>query len=387
MIGALTDFVERRTGALGLAPQRVLESPWAEERSDSVVAGVCYDLFARGRAYRLDVALLPEGTLMNAGHGKGVSVGHQLGRLGEVVATLRPKHRGVTFERLGQLSRAIFDLETWARLAVGLADADGPLGTASEALVVGQRGTIVDCGEYRAARCPELPDWMWGNVLLFERPPRHLEELRAWLEDFAAEHPEAGHVALSWDGDRSEVVAGACLETPDLEARSATVLTGTAIADLGAPPEGITVRRLSGDADWAALEALDRRIARPATIPVAQALDFARRKLAWHRSVCESGGAAWFGAFAGEAVVSAAGVHVGEGADRLARCPQAMPAPQWRGQGLIGHVLQTGSEVARHELGARRLVVVAPPHAVAAYQRAGLAPVGVMGGVLRRPKP
>lgn len=383
VIAALTACVEGRTRTLGLAPTRVLDRPWADDCSDQVVAGACYDLFHRGRSYRLDVALLPDGAEMRPDHGRGVTMGHNLGDVGEVVATLRPNHRGVTFDRLGHLSRTIFDLETRARLATGLLDGGRGLGTASEALVVGQRGFVAEEDAYLALRCPELPDWMWGNLLVFERPPRSAEEVRAWLEDFAAEHPRAQHEALSWDGGLPDAALGPVLAADDrLQTRSATVLTATAVAEAGPLPAGVTVRRLVSDADWNAALELDATIVRPAEIPLGVTRDFAARKLAWHRRVCEAGGAAWFGAVREGLMISAIGVHVEDG---LARYQQAMTHPAWRRRGLIGHLLRVAGRVAFETFGAARLVVVSPDHAVDTYRAAGFAPVGVMGGIFRRP--
>ena len=58
---------------------------------------------------------------------------------------------------------------------------------------------VEDRGDHLVIRTPHNPTFWWGNFLLLARPPGR-EETDAWLERFAAEFPDARHVALGVDG-------------------------------------------------------------------------------------------------------------------------------------------------------------------------------------------
>jgi len=57
-------------------------------------------------------------------------------------------------------------------------------------------GTETDRGGYLVARNPALPDFWWGNFLLLDGPPA-AGSASHWLATFAAEFPEAQHVATT----------------------------------------------------------------------------------------------------------------------------------------------------------------------------------------------
>ena len=59
-------------------------------------------------------------------------------------------------------------------------------------------GTETDRGDYLVVRNPALPDFWWGNFLLLARPPRP-GSASDWLATFAAEFPDAEHLAIALD--------------------------------------------------------------------------------------------------------------------------------------------------------------------------------------------
>ena len=86
------------------------------------------------------------------------------------------------------------------------------------ALRVAEGAEVTDRGVYLVIRSPDNPGFWWGNFLLLRDWPKDGD---GWLDRFAAEFPQAEHVALGVD----VTVGGAGpAEFASLESASATLI-------------------------------------------------------------------------------------------------------------------------------------------------------------------
>lgn len=224
-------------------------------------------------------------------------------------------------------------------------------------------GTETDRGDYLVVRNAALPDFWWGNFLLLADPPA-AGSAEHWLAAFAAEFPDAGHVALGLDAAGSQDADPVPLVAAGLEYERNLVLTA-APGEVHEPPRpnrAATLRPLTSDDDWQ--EVLNLRLAAiepddPPGIAV-----FIGHKTAADRRLAEAGHGAWLGALAGGRLVAHLGLFaVGAG---LARYQNVITHPEARGQGLAGTLAAWAAGYGQSELGAATLVIVADPEHVAA---------------------
>ncbi len=260
------------------------------------------------------------------------------------------------------------------------------LGWRSEAMLVALDGQVRARRGYVALARPALPDDAWHNLLVMRRPPRR-GDLGRWVVAFERElgGPRGTrHLAFGWDSPTGRLGALGPLR----EAGFAIVQCSVHVARSLPPPrqvaDGVALRPLAGDADWAAAVALQAHGA-PADLAGVDAFrDLALRRFARFRSLAEGGLGAVWGAFDAGRLVSACGIF---GAEGLARYQAVVTHREHRGRGLAGRVLRAAGAWAGRALGARTMVITAELGSPAArlYGRIGLTAVEGMVGVVRPP--
>ncbi|HEX9540042.1 MAG TPA: hypothetical protein VGA04_17925 [Streptosporangiaceae bacterium] len=103
------------------------------------------------------------------------------------------------------------------------------LGYRTDLMIRALEGSVItDHGDCIVVRSPANPAFWWGNFLLLAAPPGPGQSGR-WLARFAAEFPDAAHVALGIDvTDAREVQTAEFLEA-GLRLDLSTVLTASAV--------------------------------------------------------------------------------------------------------------------------------------------------------------
>ncbi len=230
--------------------------------------------------------------------------------------------------------------------------------------------TLEQRDDHVLVRTPDNPLHWWGNFLLLPQPPA-AEETGRWLGRFAAEIPEATHVAFGVDGTDGQVADLHGMTATGLHVEAARVLTATAVHEPPHPNRSADFRRLAGDDDWAQL--VDLRLACKDDRDPVDYREFCERKAASNRRLVEAGHGAWFGAFeAGRLRTSMGLLRASEG---LARFQSVETHPDARGRGLAGTLVHHVSRYGLEELGAHTLVIVTDPEssAIRIYRSVGFA--------------
>jgi len=243
------------------------------------------------------------------------------------------------------------------------------------ALRVAEGSEVTDRGGYLVVRSPGNPGFWWGNFLLLRAWPRDGD---GWLARFAAEFPQAEHVAIGVDA--TEAGEGLAAELAALEPETSTVLT---CAEVRAPRHVNTeaeVRLLESDQDWRQSVELTLRIYGEQSPG-----DFQRLRSTVRRRLTQAGRAAWFGAFDGGRLVAQLGI--GDAGDGLARYQDVETDPAARRRGLAGTLVWQAGRFARAELGASTLVIVADPAegAIRIYRGCGFADAQTQFSFARSP--
>jgi GNAT superfamily N-acetyltransferase len=223
------------------------------------------------------------------------------------------------------------------------------------AILVLEGSQVTDRGDHLVIRTPGNPDYWWGNFLL-------LRDLKPgsggdWLARFAAEFPDARHVALGLDAtDAGTVDPG---ELAGMTMERYAVMTATSVHAPPHPNTEAVFRTLEGDADWR--QSLELTAAIFAGEPGGDA-GFLAARLAAQRALAEAGHGAWHGAFLDGMLVSQLGLIIGKSG--LARYRSVETHPAARRCGLAGTLVwHAGATALTGD--ASTLVMVADPEDVA----------------------
>jgi GNAT superfamily N-acetyltransferase len=231
------------------------------------------------------------------------------------------------------------------------------------ALRAAEGSEVTDRGGYLVIRSPDNPGFWWGNFLLLRAWPTDGD---GWLGRFAAEFPQAEHVAIGVDA--TEAGGQVTAEFASLEPETSTVLTCAGIRAPGHVNTEAEIRPLESDQDWRQSVELNLRCYGEPTPG-----DFQQLRSVVRRRLTQAGRAAWFGAFDGGLLVAQLGICDAGGG--LARYQDVETDPGARRQGLAGTLVWRAGVYAAGAFGAGTLVIVADPAegAIRLYRSCGFA--------------
>jgi len=237
------------------------------------------------------------------------------------------------------------------------------------ALLAAGGAQITDRGDHLVVRSPDNPTYWWGNFVLVQAP-RDRWDADHWLQVFAAEFPDARHLALGVDDPTATAQDLAALTQRGLRVEQAVVMTATAVHEPARPHRKATYRTLSTDEDWVQHVAL-RMTCHEGDIDPDNYREFVTSRAQTNRAVVDGGGGNWFGAFVDGRLVSQLGLlNAGQG---LARFQSVETDPAFRGRGLAGSLVHHASRYGFESLAAHTLVMVADPEylAIRIYRSVG----------------
>jgi GNAT superfamily N-acetyltransferase len=257
------------------------------------------------------------------------------------------------------------------------------LGYRTDLMVRALEGShIDDRGEYLVIRTPRNPDFWWGNFLLIGAPPQP-GEAPTWLETFAAEFPQARHVALGVDVIEVSAVDTGELTSEGLRLERTAVLTAKEVTEPPHPNRSATIRELAGDDDWRQSAALRAEITNgePGFEPA-----FLEARIRAERGLTEAGYGSWFGAFAEGRLEAQLGL-VTDGSG-VARYQNVETHPDARRMGLAGMLVWHAGQHGLATLGAQTLVMLADPKeaAIRVYRSVGFTDAETQVGFERQPE-
>jgi GNAT superfamily N-acetyltransferase len=258
------------------------------------------------------------------------------------------------------------------------------LGHETTLMLIDLEGRVERRDGYYLGEWPGLPDFFWGNLLIFDEPPK-TGDLKRWTALFKKEfgHNKAiRHVSLAWDGTAGE----RGVDQPFLDAGFLPVEAAVQMASrMHAPPQpnnDVEVRILE-DGDWAQAIECNMHF-RPPHLPEDVYREYAIR---WHdrfRALCNAGHGNWFGAFQGHEMVATCGILVSDG---LGRYQEVVTKEAFRGRGIASQLVSDAGRYALAHMGAKELVITADVDSTASriYQSVGLIATQKEAGVFKRP--
>lgn len=236
-----------------------------------------------------------------------------------------------------------------------------PLGWRSHVEVLLRTGaTLADHGDHLVVRTADNPGYHWGNLLAVTETAR-TDDAGAWVARFHAELPGAGHlsIALPAEPDRD------AWSDLDLLVEQEEVLDSASPPVPRAVPQGYEIRLLTGDQAWR--DALDLDIEMEGTDDARGYREFAAAQWRSRQRLCQTDGAAFFGAYHEGRQVAQLGIVL---CSDHARYQSVLTHAEHRGRGLASVLLATAGGWAGTHAATRWVIVVDPGSAAARLYRA-----------------
>lgn len=250
--------------------------------------------------------------------------------------------------------------------------------------------------EYLLIRSPSNPTFYWGNLLLFDQPPREGDGAR-WEELFErdfGDEPRVEHRTFAWDRAHGEAGAAReefCARGYDLDESIGLVADAAQVQPHPRENQDVVVRPLdpAAGADeelWDAV--LELQVAgRQEGHDEESFRVFARARLNDRRSLFRAGRGAWYVAIdpASGEIAASCGIVVTEGRGRFQVVDTAVA---FRRRGICSRLVVEAARLATQTHGAERFVIVADLgyHALGLYESLGFERREHVIGVCRWPR-
>jgi ribosomal protein S18 acetylase RimI-like enzyme len=246
--------------------------------------------------------------------------------------------------------------------------------------------------DHLVVRSPSSPAFYWGNLLVFDEPPKPGDGAR-WerlFEEAFGDDPRVRHVTLGWDvPDGPEGAARGEFLTRGYTLETSVGLVAEP-ADLHPHPRAssdVTVRALDPDGD----EALWRQVIEVQVAGRGEAHDEAGYRTYSIdqqnvlRGLLRAGRGSWYVALDDDLVVGTLGIVVTDG---RARYQAVDTLGSHRRRGVSSRLVVEAAEHAAREHAAERFVIVADAnyHALGLYESLGFRPAERVLGVCRIPR-
>lgn len=253
------------------------------------------------------------------------------------------------------------------------------LGYRSGLIFVNFDGQVEDRGHYLVVRTLTNPNFFWGNLLIFDRPPQK-SDFEEWCALFKKEFtdPSIYHVTLAWDSLQGEIGDVSRFEENGFELEKQIVLAATQV---NKPPKlnpDLIVRPIRDD-EWEKMIEVQIGSAH-GSLPKHEWESFYRSQSTRYKNMEKAGLGHWFGGFLGDQLVAGLGIfHDGE----MGRYQTVCTHPDYTRRGICGTLVYQSAQYALNTMGLKKLVMCADPEYYAAriYESVGFRPAQIEHGV------
>lgn len=254
------------------------------------------------------------------------------------------------------------------------------LGYRSDLIFTDFDGKVEDRGSYLVVRTLSNPNFFWGNLLIFDRPPQK-SNFEEWKATFKKEftEPSIYHMTFAWDSPSGETGDVSLFVENGFELQKQVVL---ATASVNEPPHlnsDLVVRPLSVDREWDRMIEIQTDSAH-SHLPRHEWEKFYIAQSLRYRKMSLAGRGQWFGGFLNDKLVAGLGIfHDGE----LGRYQIVSTHPDFRRQGICGTLVYRSAQYALQEMKLKNLVMCADQeyHAARIYESVGFRPMQKECGV------
>jgi ribosomal protein S18 acetylase RimI-like enzyme len=257
-------------------------------------------------------------------------------------------------------------------------------GYRSHLIFTGFDGLAADRGDCWAIHSLANPNFFWGNLLIFDRPPQR-GDADAWIRRFKLEFtdPRIYHVTLAWQSARGEIGDVSEFLQRGYLLESTAVLTAREVRKPFRHNSDLVVRPLAGERDWEDMLAVQMAYAH-SHISTANWENFYRTQAARYQAMERAGLGHWYGGFFEGRLVAGLGIfHQGVSGDGLGRFQTVSTHPEFQRRGFCQTLVYESSRLALASGRVQELVMCADPeyHAIRLYEAVGFQRCALEHGV------
>ena len=218
----------------------------------------------------------------------------------------------------------------------------------------GRQTAHSDCLQFVS---PAMPDYYFGNCLIFPKPPA-AGDFPRWTSRFEtlfADMAGIRHQTFLWPSHPFDPSGILPFTEAGFELDATAVMTSTHPKALRPLAAGIALRQVTSDADWQAVSDLQISVGLE-DMEYAGYSDFERRRMAVLRRWAEAGNGGWFGAVEGSKLVGSLGLYVESG---VARYQAVGTHKKYRGRGIAGALLEFAACCIAQQHDVEQFVIIA----------------------------
>lgn len=230
------------------------------------------------------------------------------------------------------------------------------LGYWSDLFLAAFDGEVSQGDGYISARTPSVPQFWWGNFVLFENPPQagEVDSWEAIFDEEVGRIPGIRHRNLAWDSIDGSVGDASSFVEKDYTLTQGVFLTTTGTAPTSHHREDIVVRPIESEEDWRRASEIQVQSFNESE----SFQEFTRQQMVRNRRVVEGGIGSWFGAFCEGEMVANMGLFVEGG---LGRCQAVATAPEHRRKGCAGTLVHGVCSYGFARMGIEQIVLATAP--------------------------
>jgi RimJ/RimL family protein N-acetyltransferase len=244
------------------------------------------------------------------------------------------------------------------------------LGFKSEFIFTGFDGLVEDRGHYMVIRTPTNPTYFWGNLLIFDKPPK-LDDYEKWVELFKKEFtdPRIYHITLAWDSGTGIVPQAERFIENGYKLETTGVMSATSVIKPVKFSESLEVRPLRSKSEWDDMIQVQIDSSHD-YMPKAEWESFYRKQAIRYQKMVDAGMGHWFGGFIDGKLVSSLGLFHNNG---LGRFQIVSTHPDHTRKGYCSTLVYKSAQYAFDKMGVKDLVMCADPDyfAINIYESCG----------------
>lgn len=244
------------------------------------------------------------------------------------------------------------------------------LGYRSQLIFTEFDGLSSDRGDHWALHSLSNPNFFWGNLLIFDRPPRP-GDYESWTRLFRQEftNPNIYHITLAWDSPAGEVGDVSEFLEHGFLLESTAVLSAKEVMRPPKFNESIEVRKVQGEEEWKRVLAIQLASAHE-SLTVSQWEDHYLKQSFRYQAMEKAGFGHFYGAFLDGTLVACLGIFHRNGVGRF---QLVSTDPEFQRRGCCQTLVYRSSQLALGSGQIENLVMCADPdyHAINIYESVG----------------
>lgn len=232
-------------------------------------------------------------------------------------------------------------------------------------------GEVVDRGDYIAIKTPSIPNYYWGNYLMFNHAPEK-GSLKKWKDIFKEEfdyYSEIKHMVFAWEDEKN--IKGDYQEFIDegFKLDEGIALTTDQLIRPLKYNSQIVVRKVETEIEWK--EALELEVmTRREGLEEEKYRNFKIQKMDQYRQMIDQNKGVWFGAFQDNCLVAELGIFY---ENAIGTYQDVVTHPQYRNRGICKTLLYESFQYISKQINLQKMVIETDidNHAAKIYQSLG----------------